>query len=120
MVLHALKKDAGGSLINRFFQFGKSTNGTSAFFSLNHLGSIVSVTDGSGVIQSEYAYSPFGTQTKTIELVPAAFGFAGYYRHARSSLWLTMTRPFESEIGRFLDRDLLGEGGGLNQYQLIS
>ncbi len=65
-------------------------------------------------LQAQYSYDPYGRVDPIIDTVPADFGFAHYYMHARSVLNLTRTRMFSSKFGRWLNRDLIAEAGGVN------
>jgi RHS repeat-associated protein len=44
------------------------------------------------------------------------FGFTGYYYHATSGLYLSATRAYNPNLGRFISRDPSGESSGLNLY----
>jgi RHS repeat-associated protein len=49
----------------------------------------------------------------------ADFGYAGYYVHAPSGLNLTLFRAYDPDIGRWINRDPMGEAGGLNLYDYV-
>jgi RHS repeat-associated protein len=51
-------------------------------------------------------------------LVPD-FGYAGMYYHAPSGLNLTLYRAYDSDLGRWLNRDPIQEAGGLNLYAYV-
>ena len=72
--------------------------------------------DASGVIQARYSYDLYGRRTKVSGALDCDFGFTGYYHHATSGLDLSATRPYDSNTGRFIQRDPSGEGSGLNLY----
>ncbi len=73
------------------------------------------MTNGSGTVQANYSYDPYGRRIKT-GVVESDFQFAGNYRHAPSGLYLTKTRLYSVAFGRFTSRDLAGESGGTNLY----
>lgn len=76
----------------------------------DHQGSIREMVDASGNIVADYSYDPYGRQTKIAGSGPDAdFGYQGYYVHQRSGLNLTATRAYSPVLGRFLNRDLIGE-----------
>lgn len=86
-------------------------------------GSIREMVDASGNIVAEYAYDPYGRQTRIAGTGPDAdFGYQGYYKHPRSGFDLTATRAYSPNLGRFLNRDVIGETmgrGGTNLYSYV-
>ncbi len=104
-------RDEGGIVVTKLFPFGESTMGKNFFFTRDHLGSTREVTDSSGSVQSRLDYDPFG-QPKILQgdLLPA-LQYAGYYRHSPSGLNLTLFRAYNSQLGRWISRDPIGEFG---------
>jgi RHS repeat-associated protein len=51
--------------------------------------------------------------------VEADFGFTGHYYHAPSGLHLALFRAYDADTGRWLNRDPLGEDGGINLYGYV-
>ena len=49
----------------------------------------------------------------------SAFGYAGYFVHARSGLNLTVHRAYCSTLARSINRDPIGESGGVNLYGYV-
>jgi RHS repeat-associated protein len=83
-------------------------------------GSIREMVDASGNLVAEYAYDPYGRQTRIGGAGPDSdFGYAGYYVHSRSGLNLTATRAYSPSLGRFINRDPSGEEGGINLYAYV-
>jgi len=114
------KRDSlGGTVIKRFFQEGEQMSGTNYYFTRDHLGSIREMVDDSGTIQARYNYDPYGQRTKISGSLDADFSYAGYYYHAASGLFLTLFRAYDSSSGRWLNRDPIGEAGGINLYQFV-
>jgi RHS repeat-associated protein len=88
--------------------------------SKDHQGSIREMVDASGNIVAEYSYDPYGRQTKISGSGPSAdFGYAGYYVHQPSGLLLTQTRAYSPTLGRFINRDPMGERGGTNLFAYV-
>jgi len=100
----------------RFYGDGEQIGTSSYFYTFDHLGSIREMTDVSGVVQAQYSYDSWGRKNKINGSIDADFGFTGHYLHAASGLWLTYYRAYSSDYGKWLSRDPLGEGGGLNIY----
>ena len=74
------------------------------------------MTNSTGTVESQYAYDPFGRATLLQGSIAAEFQFAGYYMHSSSGLNLTRTRAYNANLGRFINRDKIGESGGVNLF----
>ena len=70
-------------------------------------------------IRADYDYDPYGRVTKIAETIPSDFQYAGYYLHARSGLNLTRTRQYSATLGRWINRDPIGESGGVNLFGYV-
>lgn len=92
----------------------------SYFYTQDHLLSVREVTNSSGSIQGQFSYSPYGRQSTLQGSIIPDFAYANYYLHARSGLNLTRTRAFDSQLGRWLNRDPIAERGGINLYAYVS
>jgi RHS repeat-associated protein len=97
----------------------RQISGTNYYFTRDHLGSIREMVDSSGTIQARYSYDPYGRMTQISGSLSADFGYAGMYYHAPSGLNLTFYRAYDSDLGRWLNRDPIGELGGLNLYSYV-
>lgn len=84
-----------------------------------YFGSVRELTDNSGIVQAQYAFDPFGQTTKLSEVVPSDFQFHQYYQHSRSRLSVTRTRLYSASLGRFLNRDPVGERQGTNLFAYV-
>ncbi len=111
------ERDDTGAVTQRFYSNGQIISSNPTYYNLDHLGSTRELTDGSGNIQAQYAFAPYGVVKKPIANLEADFQFAGYYYQGRSSLLFTFARGLQSSLGRFLNRDLILEAGGINLYQ---
>jgi RHS repeat-associated protein len=120
------ERDATGVITKRFFMQGVSlvsgSQAQSYYYARDHLGSIAELTDASGALQADFAYDPWGRQTRLSGAQKPDFGFAGYYQHASSGLLLAPARAYDPALGRWLSRDplpnaeLLPEGPNLYAY----
>lgn len=113
------ERDGSGVLTKKFFGRGQMNSTTKYFYDKDHLTSVREMTDNSGIVQAQYAFDPYGRVSKISELVASDFGFGGNYLHSRSGLNLTRTRPYISSLGRWINRDLITERGGLNLYSYV-
>jgi RHS repeat-associated protein len=112
------------SLLKRFSGAGEEVfdaagNSAKYFYATDHLGSVREVTDASGALTAAYDYDPYGRGKQTLGTFRATFGYASYFRHGASKLWLTVFRAYDPNQGRWLSRDPLGEAGGLNLYGYV-
>jgi RHS repeat-associated protein len=64
-------------------------------------------------------YDPYGQVTQTVGSLASDFQYAGYYFHAPSGLNLTLTRAYSPTLGRWINRDPIGEDGGTNLYAYV-
>ncbi|MBP9092306.1 hypothetical protein KBI23_14855 [bacterium] len=99
------ERDASNAVTKKFCYLGQTISGSSYFFAFDHLGSIRTLTDSSGVAQVQYEYAPYGQRTKTAGLIDSDFQYAGYYMHARSELNLTDYRAYNQMFGRWISRE---------------
>jgi RHS repeat-associated protein len=93
--------------------------GTAYYYTRDHLGSIREMLDNNGNVVARYDYDPYGRRTKVSGTMDADFGYAGYYYHAMSGLYLTVYRGYDGDNGTFINRDPMGEAGGLNLYDYV-
>lgn len=110
------ERDGSGALTKQFFSAGQRNDSTNYFYALDHLSSVREMTDAGGVIQSQYAFNPYGGSTKLQGSQTADFQYAGYFFHQASGLNLTLYRAFSSSLGRWINRDPIGESGSTNIY----
>jgi RHS repeat-associated protein len=96
-----------------------SVAGVSYYYTRDHLGSIRELTDGTGAVRARYDYTPWGERTKLAGDMDSDFGFTGHYQHAASELGVAPYRFYSAESGRWLNRDPIGESGGLNLYGYV-
>ncbi len=115
------ERDAGGGAVTkRFFGQGEQINGTNYYFTRDHLGSVIEMTDASGILKARFRYDPYGRRIKALGSIEADFGFTGHYYHAASGLYLTLYRAYDANVARWLNRDPIEEGGGLNLYGYVA
>ena len=113
------ERDQNGNVLRRFFSLGEQINGTSYYYVKDHLGSIRQMTDSSGNVVYQADYDAYGQSTVSINTATPAFGYAGYFVHGRSGLNLTVHRAYSPTLARFLNRDPIGESGGINLYGYV-
>jgi RHS repeat-associated protein len=116
----AEERDASNGVTRRFYSgMGEQIGVTNYFYTVDHLGSVRELTDGTGAVRARYAYDPYGRRTKVSGDLEASFGYTGYYQHSASGLSLALYRAFNPRLGRFISRDPIEEKGGVNLYGYV-
>jgi len=123
------RDSTGATVTKNFYDEGEEwTGGGTAgdyIYTKDHLGSIREVLDSTGAVRNRYDYDMFGKRTSIGAISgesrdrEASFGFTSHYEHSASGLTLALYRGYDSTLGRWLSRDLIGENGGLNLYGYV-
>jgi RHS repeat-associated protein len=80
------------------------------------LGSTIALADGSGSIQTEYTYEPFGSVTTSGSANGNTFGFTGRENDG-TGLNYYRARYYDPELHRFTAEDPIRQSGGLNLHR---
>jgi len=103
--------------------FGSSTN--TYYYLKDHLGSVLALTDGNGVIVESYRYDAWGRvlgvyDASGSQIDESAVGnrilWQGREYSWKTGLYYFRERWYDPITGRFLSNDPIGISGGLNQY----
>jgi RHS repeat-associated protein len=113
-------RNASGAITAQYFLYGQTISGSNYFYTTDHIGSIIGLTDSSGNLQATYRYDPYGRATQIQGTIASDFQFVDSYYHAPSGLNLTMHRAYSANLGRWLSRDGAGEARGVNLYAYVS
>jgi RHS repeat-associated protein len=119
----AEERDASNAVTKRHFAQGFQIGVTDYYVTRDHLGSVREISDASGGTRAVYNYGLWGKRTPnavTTSPVESDFGFTGHYEHSGSGLVLAPYRAYDPVTGRWLNRDPIGESGGLNLYGYAS
>jgi RHS repeat-associated protein len=114
------ERDGSNNVTKRFYLQGVQIGSTNYYYTRDHLGSVRELTDSSGAVQVRYDYDPYGRRTKVTGSIDADFGFTGFYFHGPSGLNFSPTRAYDSDLGRWVNRDPISELGGINLYGYVS
>jgi len=104
-------------LVSRNTQTNGLSSAGTLWYAFDERGSVAQRTGSSGGVVSSDLYDAFGNVTSTGG--PDVFGFggqAGYDTDAETGLILCTNRFYDPQQGRFLTRDPMGYGGGINLY----
>jgi RHS repeat-associated protein len=116
----AEERNGSNTATERFFPQGEQQSGTNYYYTRDHLGSVREMCNSSGSIVATYSYDPYGRTTLVSGSNVATFQYAGYYQHQESGLEFAMFRAFDPNTGRWINRDPIGEFGGLNNYSFTN
>ncbi|MBK8224139.1 MAG: LysM peptidoglycan-binding domain-containing protein [Candidatus Obscuribacter sp.] len=116
------ERDGSGALAKQLFEQGQRNGSANFCYAVDHLGSVREMTDSSGAIQAQYSFDVYGQATQTVgvpSLSKSDFQYAGCYYHQASELNLATYRAYNSRLGRWPNRDPIGELGGINLYAYV-
>lgn len=118
------RDSTGANVTKRFFAEGEqrisSSGSENYYYSRDHLGSIREVTGSNGAVKGRYDYDAWGNQIAAEGKISVDFGYTGHYFHQPSGLNLAMYRAYSPALGRWINRDPIGEEGGINLYAYVS
>ena len=91
------------------------------YYTRDHLGSVREMTNTGQTIVARYEYDVYGRTTAVGTITtPSDFQYTGYYEHATSGLNFPMLRAgYDGNTGKFIQRDRMGEEGGVNLYDYV-
>lgn len=94
-------------------------DGTVRYYMQDALGSVIGLTDATGVVKTTYAYDPFGKVTMTGEASDNPFQFAGR-ENDNTGLYYYRARYYSPALQRFISEDPIGlAGGDVNFYAYV-
>jgi RHS repeat-associated protein len=104
----------------RYFPEGYvESNGAKYYFTKDHLGSVRELVTSSGSLGARYQYDPYGKQTRINGAISSPLGYTGHYFHSPTGLYLATFRVYDPVRGRWINRDPIGEAGGINLYGYV-
>jgi RHS repeat-associated protein len=106
---------SGSPVSTQYFDQGAIISGTAYYYVKDELGSVTQLVTSTGTVASQYTYDPYGNQT-IVSGTASDIGYAGYFTHAVSGLDFTLHRAYDPTHARWLNRDPIGESGGINLY----
>jgi RHS repeat-associated protein len=115
-----------GAVVARYIQdldlddpLGQSRSGTTSFYQADGLGSITSLSNGSGTLAESYAYDSFGALTATSGSLTNSFRYTGREFDSETGLYYYRTRYYDPALGRFSNEDPIQFSGGENFYRYV-
>ncbi len=109
---------ANSPVSTQYFGQGAIIGGTSYYYVKDQLGSVTQLVTSTGTVASQYTYDAYGNQA-TVSGSASDIGYAGYFAHAVSGLDFAMYRSYDPAHARWLNRDPIGEAGGVNLFAYV-
>jgi RHS repeat-associated protein len=110
---------SGSPVSTQYFDQGAIIGGTAYYYVKDQLGSVTHLVTNTGTVASQYSYDPYGNRTTISGTLASDIGYAGYFYHAVSGLDFTLYRAYDPAHARWLNRDPIGETGGINLYAYV-
>jgi RHS repeat-associated protein len=109
-----------GDAVDQLFARIGST-GTAAWILTDHLGSVVGVTDGSGVLKDKLAYDGFGNITSESDATWGGhYKWTGRQLDTETQLQYNRRRYYDPATARWISQDPLGfDAGDSNLYRYV-
>ena len=111
---------SGSPVTTQYFDQGMISGGAPYYYVRDKLGSVRELVSSGGSVAAQYDYDPYGNRTTISGTVSSDIGFAGYFHHDASGLDFTLYRAYDPIHGRWLNRDPIGESGGVNLYSYVN
>jgi RHS repeat-associated protein len=92
---------------------------TVRYYHADALGSIIALTDGEGVVKTQYNYTPFGQPEVNGDASENPFMFTGREWDEGTGLYYYRLRYQSPMLGRFISEDPIGLAGGINMYAYV-
>jgi len=118
--------DASGN-ITAYYVYGlgllsKITPADQAYYyHYDGIGSTIAITNASGTVVNKYAYDEYGKVLSQTEATSNPFKYVGKYGVMDDGIGLLYMRAryYDYEMRRFISKDPIGFGGGLNVYSYV-
>lgn len=115
--------DSAGTLVARYTQdsgvdepLALQHGTTMGYYHADGLGSITSLTDGTGSALAAYTYDAFGKPLVGGGDVPNPYRYTAREWDSETGLYYYRARYYDPRVGRFISEDPLGIGAGTNGY----
>jgi RHS repeat-associated protein len=107
---------SGSPVSTQYFDQGAIVSGTPYYYVKDQLGSVTQLVTNTGTVASQYSYDPYGNRVIVSGTLVSDIGYAGYFNHVASGLEFALFRAYDPVHARWLNRDPIGEAGGVNLY----
>lgn len=104
-----------GDNIDEVLAMERGTN--TYYYNYDGLGSVTEITDSTGALAENYVYDAYGNSSLASSLIGNPYMFTGRRWDEESGTYFYRARQYDPLIGRFLQRDPLGNIDSENLYQ---
>jgi len=94
------------------------SDGTVRYYQTDALGSVIALTDETGLSKTQYVYDPFGNVSTTGDVSDNPFQYTGRENDG-TALYYYRARYYSPELRRFISEDPIGLAGGINFYSYV-
>ncbi|VAW47644.1 Rhs family protein, partial [hydrothermal vent metagenome] len=94
-------------------------NNEKFYYHPDALGSIMDITDSTGLITQSYVYNSFGEIVQQVGALENPYTYTGREIDNESGLYYYRARYYDPSIGRFITEDPIGFDGGINFYAYV-
>ena len=91
--------------------------GSTFFYHQDGLGSVTDLTDSAGATAKSYSYDAYGTIVDQTGTVDQPYSYTGRELDSETGLYYYRARYYDTQIGKFTQRDPIGRVGGNNYYE---
>jgi RHS repeat-associated protein len=110
----------GTAVVRRLFGQGEQIGSAEIFYSADHLGSPVEVTDDTGASVASYAFDPWGRRTLADGSDVTDIGYTRHRWEPRAQEWSAMRRQYDPARARWSSEDPAGLVDGPNRYAYVT
>jgi RHS repeat-associated protein len=104
----------GSPVSTQYFTQEAIVGGTSYYYLKDEQGGVRELVGNTGTVAAQYSSDPYGNKSTVNGTVVSDIGYAGYYYHPYSGLNFALDPAYDSNHARWLNRDPIGEVGGIN------
>src|SRR5580700_6905034 len=117
--------DNGGNTLARYTQggidepFAESRAMAASYYEQDFIGSVTSLTNGTGALANTYTYDSFGKLTASTGTLTNRFQFTGREFDSETGIYFYRARYYDSAQGRFISEDPIRFDGGNDFYTYV-
>jgi|GEM_PF-872552 len=113
------RNDLGSVVVADAIKIVPNTAEDALYVHADHLGTPQKMTDDAAAVVWDATYRPFGTEDAITGTATNEQRFPGQFRDAETGLHYNYFRDYDPAIGRYIQSDRIGLGGGLNTYAYV-